>query len=526
MNQANAAQLAECMGVSKRTIQKRALREAWPFDEYPVRGGMQRVYPIDLLPEDVSIRVKRSIAAALGKTQTKNCTSDDPINHDVAQELGANEFARVKAKYALLQAALRYVRSLNRGKVEALDEFVQRFIDHKAPADDFVYREIPQVSRVSLLRWEKRYEQSGILGLLDSFSVKIRRFESAVNEQLHERFGELLKDSPNCTVSHAFSYFSGLYPVSFLPNARRWEKFRDNLKQQHNQIQEEENERPIWEMFVFPVALRFNNVENVAVVITELQTGRHYISLVETVTEQVCDAMLRQALLQWGKPEGVKVVSSLLPVSYSFQSALRAFGIRCWSNSRRYPMSKRSVDLVRYFLFCLCKSVQPEDVNSLMARVLFDLVQMTDVNHHQPVVITNSDDAKVLSQHINMPMLDLPYIADELHERIEAQRSTEEEVCSNPFSKDCFIEPKEETRRFHASPRLFDGLLAALPKDCGYVEVTVHGIEFEERCYSADWLVDYVGHVLHCRWDPIVTHQLFVFTGLTKRFLGLVQSQR
>lgn len=526
MNQANAAQLAECIGVTKRTIQKRASKEAWPFKEYPVRGGMQRMYIVDLLPEDIAIRVQRCHAAQQGCSKPDNVEDDAQYKTKVVKELGAIEFLRAKSKYALLQAALRFARSSQKGKVEALEEFVQRFELRKVPVEDFVYREVPQVSRVSLLRWEKRYEESGLLGLLDGFNAKVRRFESDITEQLQQRFTELLAVSPQCGVSHAFSYFSAIFPVSFLPSARRWESLRESILKELPRASTQENldERPIWEMFVFPVALRFSDVENVAVMITELQSGRHFFALVETVTEQVCDALLRRALMHWDLPEGVKIVSGLLPVSYTLQSILRALGVRCWSNNRRYPMSGRSVELVRYLLFCLCRSVQPDDVNSLMARVMFDLVQMTDVNRHQMQVIDSSESS--LSGTINMPMLDLPYSADELHHRIAAQRSSQDKIPETPFVKECFIEPQQHSKHQLLSERLLDGLLAALPQDSGFAEVSGNGLMFEGKCYTADWLVDYVGHVVHCRWDPVMTQQLFVFTGLTKQFLGIVQSSQ
>lgn len=523
MNQANVIQIAECMGVSKRTIQKRALREKWPFDEYPVRGGMQRMYAIECLPEDVTIRLSRSFAVKAGlKNGPSTIAQDETTTTDIERELSEAEFARCVAKYALLQAALRFARASNTGKVEAIDEFVARYTLHKVPVDDAVYREIPQVSRASLLRWEKRFEYSGLLGLLDGFNVKIRRYDAHIKQALQQRFGELLTASPTCSVNQAFSYLSAIYPVSLLPSARQWEKLREQLLENILAASEDNAEQPIWEMFVFPVGLRFTDVENVAIMITELQTGRHFFALVETVNIQVCDALLRKALLHWNKPEGVKIVSGLLPVSYTSQALLRALGIRCWSNNRRYPMSQRSVELVRYLLFCLCQSVGSDDVQSLMNRVLFDLLQMTDVNRHQPTIIADKEDEQRLGEHINMPMLDLPYVADEMHEKIAAQRSREDRVVAEPFAKDCFLEESSPAQSWQVSVRMLDGLLAALPEHGGLVKVSVHGITFENRLFTADWLVDYVGHVVHCRWDPIMTNQLFVFTALTKRFIGTV----
>ena len=62
------ADIAEALGVTKRSVERRAINEAWPFVEVAVIGGKKRFYPLERLPKAVCedcqrLLVKRSIGA-------------------------------------------------------------------------------------------------------------------------------------------------------------------------------------------------------------------------------------------------------------------------------------------------------------------------------------------------------------------------------------------------------------------------------------------------------------------------------
>jgi hypothetical protein len=50
-------QIAEALGITKRSAERRAVRDGWAFTCQTCRGGQRRVYPVDQLPEDVRERV-------------------------------------------------------------------------------------------------------------------------------------------------------------------------------------------------------------------------------------------------------------------------------------------------------------------------------------------------------------------------------------------------------------------------------------------------------------------------------------
>ena len=49
--------IADALGKSKQAVHKQAKQEGWAFAENPVRGGKQRVYAPDSLPQAVRDRV-------------------------------------------------------------------------------------------------------------------------------------------------------------------------------------------------------------------------------------------------------------------------------------------------------------------------------------------------------------------------------------------------------------------------------------------------------------------------------------
>lgn len=48
------AEIATALGIGKRGVELRAVRESWIFDEVTVKGGKKRFYPLASLPTDVA----------------------------------------------------------------------------------------------------------------------------------------------------------------------------------------------------------------------------------------------------------------------------------------------------------------------------------------------------------------------------------------------------------------------------------------------------------------------------------------
>lgn len=59
------AEVAEALGIRKQGVQRRATREAWPFEEVAVRGGKKRLYKTADLPRVIvrKLAARRAIKA-------------------------------------------------------------------------------------------------------------------------------------------------------------------------------------------------------------------------------------------------------------------------------------------------------------------------------------------------------------------------------------------------------------------------------------------------------------------------------
>ena len=67
MDVLSAKQIADLKGVSVQAVHKRAVKEAWPFDTSTCRGGAQKCYALDTLPDDIRLLYNKVQIAAAGK---------------------------------------------------------------------------------------------------------------------------------------------------------------------------------------------------------------------------------------------------------------------------------------------------------------------------------------------------------------------------------------------------------------------------------------------------------------------------
>lgn len=56
---ADTREIALVLGLTKRAVERRAAREAWPYREQNVRGGKRRLYSVNTLPEHVQAALLR-----------------------------------------------------------------------------------------------------------------------------------------------------------------------------------------------------------------------------------------------------------------------------------------------------------------------------------------------------------------------------------------------------------------------------------------------------------------------------------
>ncbi len=167
MKNLSTRQLASYLSVTKRTIQRKAIREQWPFYEQTGLGGTKRVYAFATLPENVKMTVMASIIAGYELDNTHRITqpgdakaqTDGPNSwlrqHCFSQKMDATELTRDFIKLGILSLARLYVTHANLGKIKGFDQFCQLYNSHTLDIDREVFDIVNRVSRITLLRWEK-----------------------------------------------------------------------------------------------------------------------------------------------------------------------------------------------------------------------------------------------------------------------------------------------------------------------------------------------------------------------------------
>jgi putative transposase len=170
-----AKQLAGALDCTRRTIQRRAVSQNWPYILATGLGGERRLYDFDGLSPLVKKRFIKRLANTLdfsvkdGTTSTDDiCVIQDnppkPANNGLAEHLFGVDALPLTAdfindenvmKAGVLSLALLYAEQAGLSKIKGLDSFADKYKAEQLPVQQCVYDRIKCVSRVTLLRWEK-----------------------------------------------------------------------------------------------------------------------------------------------------------------------------------------------------------------------------------------------------------------------------------------------------------------------------------------------------------------------------------
>ena len=165
MQHLDTAQLATYLNVTKRTIQRKAIKNKWPYTEQIGLGGTKRLYLYSALPPTIKNKIVAAIivshegkaTAAIGKVTALAHRPLDP--NEFYKTLCTTQPANLKhvnkyhLKLGLLALARQFVADGQFGKIEGFDTFCQQYNNRTVDVAPFVYGAIAHVSRITLLRW-------------------------------------------------------------------------------------------------------------------------------------------------------------------------------------------------------------------------------------------------------------------------------------------------------------------------------------------------------------------------------------
>lgn len=245
MNKLSTSQLSQYLAVTKRTIQRRAIREGWVYEEQVGLGGVRKMYHFPSLPVDVRQKVVAHIIAK-HEQQGLNYVPEQPkkphsasvfdlndtpfivfdkaspgdwlSQHSFAHPLDVIELDKEYVKVGILVMARLYLLSFSLGKIKGFDQFCQLYNQRKLAIDPAIYAIVANVSRITLLRWEKQQQLNGtvhhIMTVGDDDEVLFDR-------DLRKMAEEVLMVSPNISAKRLRQHFLTIFTDRKIPAERR-----------------------------------------------------------------------------------------------------------------------------------------------------------------------------------------------------------------------------------------------------------------------------------------------------------------
>ena len=200
MTYLDARKVADALGVSKSAIDKRALRESWPFTEATCRGGRKRLFSAMQLPAEV----QRALAIHDVRQSVETISPPAPSSNLPAVQVSTEAQALVAAvREDATNVHVGMLMTLDEGCAKRRSEEAMRRYRMIEPLLSFPLRakgrrekaevlaEAHGVSVPTLYRWEEKHRKGGITALMD----KVRTDRGQARTLISQRWEEMAAGS-------------------------------------------------------------------------------------------------------------------------------------------------------------------------------------------------------------------------------------------------------------------------------------------------------------------------------------------
>jgi len=369
MERVSAIEIAEATGVHVRSVQRRANSENWKFVTDTSKGGPVKSYPLRHLPEEIRIQVVRNrvaggqiiVAPAVAEAIEKARAGRQ--NHAEQAELERIRRERQHAAFAQLLAEKQAVAYSRRDVLRACDsylqaaaadrkkdgiaEFARLYNDGNIRMPESVRIHVPSVSVSTVLRWQRDFNHSGLLGLVNGY--RNPRKGTTTLEQEHQKFViGMLVDHPHCTINiirdgmlaryngqtpnlSAIRRFVNRYRIEnaslllYQANPDKWRNERMLAFGQSDEQVERLNQR--WEFDSTPADVLLTDGRHCVIGVVDVFSKRLKLVVSKTSRSVAVAALVRAAIVAWGVPEMVKTDNGTDYVSKHLVGIFEALGI-------------------------------------------------------------------------------------------------------------------------------------------------------------------------------------------------------
>jgi transposase InsO family protein len=378
----SASELAGLPGLpgTIQGVNKAAKREGWNSRKRQARGGGFE-YSADSLPPET----KQHLAIAAMNEEMKAYALPEGIrteiekeNEEIKAEAEARRLRkqanlakytglrrddpkrqRAEARRWLIEASWNYRRSHQCGIGAAREGFVEAFLRGDISAPDWVFEMVPvhnhkkSLCVSTLYNWERAYDREGTWGLTDGYGNRKRQSIIETCDTLKRAVLGLLLDKPHITGTKIRQYLEATEAdmvIVKIPSVRAIERYIATWKEENKQVwcymtnpdqwkniymaaagshfEGIERLNQLWEMDSTPADFMLRDGRHSVVGNIDMYSRRVKFLVSKSSKATAVCAVLRAAILVWGKCEEVRTDNGADYVSNHVTGALRDLEIK------------------------------------------------------------------------------------------------------------------------------------------------------------------------------------------------------
>jgi putative transposase len=381
-----SAQIAEAESVVKRTIERRSIRENWPFKEVAGNGGMRRFYHLEDLPKIIQTAIQyhetsqvitaERAAIELEMSNERNAKLLKKIEQDAekanreAEQIKEDNHRqytalknddprkqRARARYWILTGAFEYQSARKTTWVKARAEYIKLLVDREIDMPEEVSEHVNlrngrfNISVGTLQRWKDNYRDSGMWGLVagygfNSGSSKIENCDElkglvvgAMCKNPHIKGIQLLQylEADNALMAAKTSVRSlqrfmtswkaeNAQIWSMITNPDQWKNVYMAAAGSHFESITALNQ--LWELDSTPADWMLKDGRHSVVGCIDMFSRRCKYFVSKTSTAAAVKQVLRRSILDWGVPQAARTDNGKDYVSVEVDTLLSDLHIR------------------------------------------------------------------------------------------------------------------------------------------------------------------------------------------------------
>lgn len=329
----STAELSGLPGLPKtaRAVQIRAKRENWQSRSRAGKGGGLE-YHLSALPTET----RRHLAAQSAREVAVKLPAQPQKAELLArfQLLDERKQQRARARAELLSLWYRWLEDSGQRKAAGTQLFCADLMAGRLRIPDWIVPHMPRrngrlsLNYATLNRWEKREREQGLFGLADSYGNRFRKSRINAAPELRRIIEALIIEQPHITPLKIRSYLAAEHPQLNLCSERTIARHVERWKQEHGQdycyltdpdgwknkymtafgsaSEGVQRLNQLWELDATPADWMLTDGRHSMSGLIDVYSRRLRLLVTKTPRAEAHCALLRRAILDWGKPDGIR----------------------------------------------------------------------------------------------------------------------------------------------------------------------------------------------------------------------------